>query len=137
MIRERLRDDRGTITLPLTVLALALLVSVGLVVDGGAKIRAVQLATRVAAEAARAGAQEVNVGVVQTGGQITIDPHRARLAAQALLADAGVSGTVSATPTSVAVTASSTRPTVFLGMLGIGSVTGTGSAQAGLTIEEG
>lgn len=135
-IVERVRDERGTITLPLTVLVLALLVSVGLVVDGGAKVRAVQQATRVAAEAARAGAQEVNVAAVQTGGTPTIDPYRARLAAQALLADAGVTGTVTASTTEVQVRASVTRPTVFLGLIGTSTVTGTGSAASGLTIEE-
>lgn len=134
-MRRRLRDDQGSITLGLVVLTLALFAAVGLVVDGGAKVRAVQQATRVAAEAARAGAQQVNVSGVQTGGVTTLNAVRARSAAQAVLADAGVTGSVTATATQVRVSASVTRPTVFLGLVGTDSVTGTGSAQAGLTIQ--
>lgn len=128
------RDEQGSITLGLVVLVLAMFAAVGLVVDGGAKVQAVQQATRVAAEAARAGAQEVNAAGVQTQGSPRLNPVRARATARAVLADAGVTGTVSATGTEVAVQASVTRPTVFLGMFGAGSVTGTGSATSGVTI---
>ena len=48
-------DQAGSVTLFGVVAGLALLVLVGLVVDGGAKVRAVQRADAIAAEAARAG----------------------------------------------------------------------------------
>ena len=131
---RHLGDEQGSITIGLVVLVLAMFAAVGLVVDGGAKVQAVQQATRVAAEAARAGAQEVNAAGVQTGGTARLNPARARTAARAVLADAGVTGTVTATGTAVSVQASVSRPTVFLGMLGTNSVTGTGSATSGVTI---
>ena len=134
MTGPRIADDEGSITLGLVVMVVAALVSIGLVVDGGAKIRAVEQATRVAAEAARAGAQEVDVATVQTSGTTALDPARARTAARAVLDAEGVDGEVHATRTTVTVDAAVTRHTVFLGMIGVNSVTGRGSADVGLAI---
>lgn len=127
-------DDRGSVTLMLVVLVLALFLCIGLVVDGGAKIGAVQQANRVAAEAARAGTQQVDVAEVQLGGAAQLAPAAARTAAYAALAAAGVNGSVTVTGTQVTVTTTLTKPTVFLGLLGIGHVTGTGTAIADLAI---
>ncbi len=126
--------DRGSITLTLVVMVTALLVCVGLVVDGGAKLRAVQQATAVAGEAARAAAQQVNVARVQTSGTVRLDAAAARRAAIATLAEAGVDGSVTVANRRVDVQATVTRPTVFLGLIGIGAVTGAGAASADLTI---
>lgn len=131
---RRWHAEDGSITLAMVMLVLAFLAVVGLVVDGGAKVRAVQTATRVAAEAARAGAQQFDAAGVQTGGTAQLDPARARAAAQAMLDAAGVTGTAAATTTQVRVSAQVTRPTIFLGLLGINQVTGTGSAESGVTI---
>ena len=134
MTAPRAAHDEGSISLGLVVMAVAVLVAIGLVVDGGAKLRAVEQATRVAAEAARAGAQEVDVTAVQTAGTTSLDPARARTAARTVLDAAGVEGEVQATQTRVTVHATASRSTVFLGMIGVNSVTGHGSAQAGLTV---
>ncbi|MGV1003965.1 MAG: pilus assembly protein TadG-related protein [Candidatus Nanopelagicales bacterium] len=135
-IRQRLaqQGDRGSVTLMMVVAAAAMLIAVGLVVDGGAKIAAVQQATRVAAEAARAGAQQVDVAGVQAGSGVELHPAQAQTAARAALAAAGVTGSASATLTSVEVTAVITKPTTFLSMIGIRSVTGTGSAIVELVV---
>ena len=134
MTTSRAARDEGSISLGLVVMVVAVMVAIGLVIDGGAKIRAVEQATRVAAEAARAGAQEVDVTAVQTAGATALDPARARTAARAVLEAAGVQGEVHATQTRVTVDATVSRSTVFLGMIGVNSVTGHGSADAGLTI---
>ncbi|MGB7963928.1 MAG: pilus assembly protein TadG-related protein [Propionicimonas sp.] len=131
----RPRGDDGSISLMLVVLVLALFVCVGLVVDGGAKLRAVQQATQVAGEAARAATQQVDVGQVQQSGQVRLDPVAARHAAQAALTEAGVTGTVTVAAGQVRVEASVTRPTVFLGLAGLDQVTGHGSATSDLTTE--
>ena len=128
------RDDSGSISLTLVVMVTALFVAVGLVVDGGAKLRAVQQATAAAGEAARAAAQQVNVAQVQSTGSARLSPVPARRAAQATLAEAGVQGSIAVTSGQVSVTATVTRPTVFLGLIGIGSVRGTGAATADLTL---
>lgn len=127
-------DDAGSISLALVVMVSALLVAVGLVVDGGAKLRAVQQATALAGEAARAATQQVNVAEVQTAGSARLDAAVARRAARQTLAAAGVEGTVTVATGQVSVTASVRRPTVFLSLLGVGSVTGSGSATADLTV---
>lgn len=91
--RRRPDDDgeRGSITVMTAVLATALMLLVGLVVDGAAKARALSRADALAAEAARAAA-----GAVDTRGpQARLDSVAAVRAGQAYLADAGVSGTVS------------------------------------------
>lgn len=118
----------------LIVMVMALMIAVGLVVDGGAKIAAVQQANRVAAEAARTGAQLVNTAQLQTGAGADLAVAQAQAAAQAALAAAGVTGSASATASSVQVQATITKPTVFLAMIGISSVTGQGSASADLAL---
>jgi len=130
-----LRGDDGSVTLMLATFGLALLVSVGLVVDGGAKIAAVQQADRAAAEAARAAAQQIDAGAVQDGAPASLVPARAVRAGEAVLSAAGVTGTVRVTgPATVTVDTSSTRNTVFLGLIGIPEVTGTGEAVVDLSI---
>lgn len=127
-------DDSGSSSLALVVMVTALLVAVGLVVDGGTKLRAVQQATSVAGEAARAASQQVNVAVVQTAGSARLDAAAARSAAEEKLAEAGVEGSVTVATGRVLVTASVSRPTIFLNLLGVSSVTGSGSAAADLTV---
>jgi Flp pilus assembly protein TadG len=134
-MRGPLEDDRGVVTLMLVVFALALLLSVGLVVDGGVKLRAVQQADQVAAEAARAAAQQIDVAGVQAGGAPRLRTADAAAAGQAVLAAAGATGAVAPRADgSVEVTASITRPTVFLGLVGVAEVTGSGRATADLEV---
>ena len=127
-------NDEGSISLTLVVMVSALLIAVGLVVDGGAKLRAVQQATAAAGEAARAATQQMNVAAVQTSGAARLDAGAARRAARETLAAAGVEGTVTVAAGRVSVTATVSRPTVFLGLLGVSSVTGTGTATSELTL---
>lgn len=130
----RARADDGSVTLMFVVMATALLLAIGLVVDGGAKIRAVQSANRAAAEAARAGAQQVDVAAVQTAGGAALTPHRARQAAEAALAASGATGSVTADRSEVRVRATVSSRTVFLGLVGINEVEGAGEATARLTV---
>ena len=128
------RRDDGAASLLLVVLVTALFVCVGLVVDGGAKLRAVQQATSIAGEAARSATQQVDPDIVQLDGRARLNPVTARHAAQETLAAAGVTGTVTVDDGQVHVRATVTRPTVFLGLVGLTQVTGHGSATADLTI---
>lgn len=132
---SRLRRDDGAVTLMLVIFVVALLAAVGLVVDGGAKIRAVQQADRAAEEAARAGTQQIDVGTVQTQGVARLNQTQAIMAAQSALAALGVPGSAAATATTVTVTTTITEPTIFLGLLGITTVTATGQATAEVTLD--
>lgn len=94
-LRRRLGDDRGRVTVFFAILAPAFLAMIGLVVDGGAQIRALQRAHNIAAEAARAAGQAINGGQAISGGEKVIDPAAARSAAQQYLSSlSGVTGTV-------------------------------------------
>ena len=94
LIRARRDDDRGAIALFVVVFTVALLAAVGLVVDGGGKVRALQRADEAAREAARAGSQMLDVPSAVRGDGLSIDPAAAARAARAYLDAAGVDGTV-------------------------------------------
>jgi Flp pilus assembly protein TadG len=115
------------------VLAFIFLVLVGLVLDGGAKLRAGREAAAIAEEAARAGAGQIDRNRAYTRGSFIIDRGAAVRAANNYLAAAGRTGTVtpvSATRIEVSVTVS--KPTVMLSLIGIGSMTVTSTATADL-----
>jgi len=126
--------ERGSVTLFLAITAMGLLILAGLVVDGGAKLRATQRADQVAAEAARAAGQAINAPSTIAGATPATDPGAAVAAAQTYLATTGVTGSVSITPggTAVTVTTSESAPTVFLGLIGIHTLPVTGQASVAL-----
>ena len=132
MTRFRLRrdDDRGAITLFVVVFTVALLAAVGLVVDGGGKVRALQRADEAAREAARAGSQMLDVPSAVRGDGVRIDPAGAARAARAYLDAAGVDGTVTVEGNAVRVSTSVTYEPVFLAFAGVGPMTVTGTASA-------
>ena len=113
---------------------LGLLLLVGLVADGGAKLRATQRADATAAEAARAGGQALDLADAVAGTPDRVDRAVAIRAAQAYLDAAGAVGTVAVSDdrTRLLVTVQATAPTAFLGLIGINQVSATGSAQATL-----
>lgn len=125
-------SDRGSVSVFVAISMLGLLVLVGLVADGGAKLRATQRADAVAAEAARAGGQALDLPAAVAGQHDRVDRAVAVRAAEAYLAAAGATGsvTVSSDRTHVVVTVTDSAPTAFLGLLGIDQVTVTGSASA-------
>jgi hypothetical protein len=84
----------GTHTLFLVISVVGLLRVVGLVVDGGVKIRAIQRADTVAAEARRAGGQAIRVPLAITRGATLAVARAAAAAAEAYLRTDGVTGDV-------------------------------------------
>lgn len=94
--RRRLGDDHGRVTVFFAILAPAFLALLGLVVDGGAKVRALQRADNIAAEAARAGGQAIKLGQAIGGGEKEIDPALVDDAVQNYLTavGGGVTGSV-------------------------------------------
>ena len=129
-IRARQDDDRGAIALFVVVFTVALLAAVGLVVDGGGKVRALQRADEAAREAARAGSQMLDLPAAVRGDGVRIDPAAAARAARAYLDAAGVEGTVAVQGNAVQVSTRVTYRPVFLGVAGVGPFTVTGSASA-------
>ena len=127
----RADGDRGMVTVFTALAGLALLLMVGLVVDGGDRMRAVRRADRVAGEAARAAVEAADT----RGRTVTLDRPVAVAAASAYLRAAGVAGTVTVTgPRTVHVEVSVPGTYLILGLVGSGQYEVTGSADAGLSV---
>jgi Flp pilus assembly protein TadG len=126
-------DEQGSITLMLLALFVALIALAGIVIDGGAKLNQAENADAIAQEAARAGAGMVNRANAYSTGTFVVDGAQAVDAAQAYLANAGYQGTVTQpTADSIEVTVTVSAPTKVLSIIGIDSMTSTGSATASL-----
>ena len=127
----RTRNERGSISLWMVTASFVMMVLVGLAVDLGGQIHAKQRAHDVAAEAARAGGEQVEAGPAIEGRYVSVDTAAARTAAQEYLAAAGVTGTVTVTGgDTVHVEVTDTYTPKFLSFIGIGDLTVTSEASA-------
>jgi hypothetical protein len=125
--------DTGSLTLLLTFLMVALLALVGLVIDGGRKLNQSANAYAIAQEAARAGAGMVDRSAAYRSGSFGVNEGQALTAARAYLASAGYTGSVSSDGTQqIRVTVTVTGRTLMLSLIGIDTMTSTGSAVASL-----
>src|SRR5512133_3514730 len=122
------RDERGqSISLFVLLIMGALIMTTGLVIDGGQKVAATSRAESAAAGASRAAGNAA--ATQQLGGADSASA--AVLAAKTYLAgQPGVEGTVSITNGVVLITISAQQPTILLSIIGIGYVSGQGSARA-------
>ena len=122
--------ERGqSISLFVLLIMGALIMTTGLVIDGGQKVAATSRAESVAAGASRAAGNAA--ATQQLGGA---DPASAAvLAAKAYLAgQPGIKASVAIANGFVTITTSAEVPTIFLSVIGIGSVSGQGSARANI-----
>lgn len=128
LISRLRRGQRGESPIMLVLLVPVLFVVVGLVVDGGGKVRADEQATLIAQSAARAGS---NAGSAPgTGSTVKLNRAQAALAAKRYLAQSGAQGSVQVSGTEIRVTAS-VRYEPKLLRLGIPmDGEGSGSAEA-------
>jgi len=135
--------DRGSITLWWVTILAGALIMIGLVVDLGGKLRAIEAADALSAEAARAGAQAIDPTQAIPGQAIVIDPGRAVTAANDYLARAGATGHAvpSSDGRSIEVHVTAVHKTLFLQVVGVTSLTAEGHASAellhGVTAPEG
>lgn len=129
----RRRDERGSISLWLVTSSFVMLVLVGLAVDLGGQVHAKQRAHDVAAQAARAGGQQVQAAPAIEGHYLAIDTAAARAAAEDYLAAASVEGNVTITGgDTITVDVTDTYSPKFLSFIGLGDLTVTGEASARL-----
>lgn len=124
------RDDAGQVTAFVVIVTTACLLFAGLVLDGGLALAAKTTAIGQAEQAARAGAQELDLMAYRAGEPARLDPAGARAAAMHYLRRVGADGTVTATPASVTVTVTRRQPTRLLAAIGIGELTVTGIGRA-------
>ena len=131
MARNR-DNERGSVSILIAALGLALLMATGLAVDGGRKLGALSEARDIADNAARAGAQMVDTDAYRSTGTPTIDPAAATQRANAYLASQGHQGTITVNATTVTVTVTITVDTRFLPGPIVVSATESASAIAGI-----
>ena len=125
--------ERGSISVFIAVLGVAFVMVAGLALDGGRKLGALSDAHGLAVNAARAGAQSINIDAYHQTGIATLDPDAATRAATAYLAATGHSGDVAVTADTVTVTVHLRVRTTLLP--GPWTVSGTASATATFGVE--
>ncbi|GAB4087252.1 hypothetical protein GCM10028784_38820 [Myceligenerans cantabricum] len=125
------RGERGEVNILVAGLLPALIIAIGLVVDGGGRLQAADHAQYTAEQAARAGAQEQDISEAQYGRPPRLDATAAAAAAQNHLSAAGVTGRVDYVQNaSIGVSTTVTYDTKFLALIGIRSLSAEGSAEA-------
>lgn len=122
-------DDHGAVSTFLAVVFVALLMAAGLVVDGGRKVAALREASHLADNAARAGAQAVDLDTLRSTGAVAVEPTQATALAVEYLAAAGHTGQVSIDADTVTVTVALTVEATLLPVGGF-EVTATEIATA-------
>lgn len=127
---SKLRDDeRGSITPFFVVFVPALVLIVGLVVDGAGKIQANENAQAIASGASRAAANAVAAQVVSNGG-ISLDNNRARTAATDYIEASGMTGTVNVVGNRITVSVETSYSTKFVSIIGIATLPAEATATA-------
>jgi len=126
-------DERGSITVWLALSSFAMIFLVGLTVDLGGQVHAHERAHDLAAQAARAGGEEVEGAAAIRGRELVIGTAAARAAAERYLDAAGVRGTVAiSNGDTITVTVHDSYDAKFLGLIGITRLNVTGTATARL-----
>lgn len=104
------RGERGSVAPFVAVVALALLMVAGMAYDGGQVIAAQARARDLAGNAARAGAQEVDLDALRATGEPALLTDRAAATARSYLAESGVDGDVAVSGATVTVTVRFAQP---------------------------
>lgn len=130
--RLRHERERGSISIWLALASFVMIVLVGLAVDLTGQVQAQQNAHDIAAQAARAGSQEINPALAIRGIDTKINPVQARKAAQIYLDLSGVQGKakISNGGHTLIVTTSDTYDTKFLSIIGLNTMQVSGRAEA-------
>lgn len=110
MIHVPDEGEAGSVSAFVAVVALGLIMVTGMAYDGGQIVAAQATARDLAASAARAGAQEVDLDRLRSTGDAMLDPERATAAAQAFLAKAGFNGSTRVAGSSITVTVTVRQP---------------------------
>lgn len=125
------RDDRGSATGWAILLVAVVAMLCGAVLDGGNAMATRVRALDIAQQAARAGANHLDLTALRDAGAMRLDPAAAEAAAQRFLGEAAAAGTVTATPTVVTVTVTDTQPTLLLHAVGVRAIIVSATAHAG------
>jgi Flp pilus assembly protein TadG len=125
-----MRQDDGSWTVFTAIVLGMLMLFAGVSLDLGAALDAKVRALHAASEAARMGAQKLDIPALHSGQIRVLNPDQAKAAAQRFLASSGATGNVTATTTSVTVYATARQHTWILPIVGIDTVAMTADATA-------
>ena len=126
----RLRSEAGFATVFTITIFLTLLLFAGLVLDGGLALSGKVTALDEAQQAARAGAQALDLTVFRASGATTLSPQTAITAARNYLAHTGDTGTVQVTGVAVTVFVTHHQHTQLLSLAGLNTITVHATATA-------
>lgn len=110
----RSRNEHGSMTAFVAVVATALVLVAGMAYDGGQIIRAHNAARNHAERAARAGAQQIDLDHLRATNEPRLDPAAAEAAAVEYLARVGATGSATVSEASITVTVRSVQSMVIL-----------------------
>ncbi|MER6062410.1 Tad domain-containing protein [Streptomyces sp. NPDC001792] len=131
-LRERLtqvriglsaRDDRGQVTAFVVCVFAAMWLFAGIVVDGGLALAGKVQALDVAQEAARTGAQQLDIGRLRRGEEVRLVRDKAEAAARAYVASTGDSATATVKSEAVTVHVTHHQRTQILQLIGLRTLT--------------
>ncbi|MEY9936996.1 TadE/TadG family type IV pilus assembly protein [Streptacidiphilus sp. MAP5-3] len=122
--------DDGMVSAFTAIVFVTLLGFTGLVVDGGLALTARVQALGQAEDAARAGAQALDLDTLRFDHAVRLNPAQAQQAALDYLHGTGATGEASANQTDVTVTVTVHTPTHLLMLFGVTSLTEHGTATA-------
>lgn len=105
-----LRDERGSVAPFIAVISLALVMVAGMAYDGGQIVAAQARARDLAGNAARAGAQEIDLTALRASGRPELLPDQAAAAARAYLDEVGATGDVAVVDDQITVTVRLRQP---------------------------
>lgn len=128
-VHRRPRDE-GSLTVFVVIIFAGLMLFAGIVADGGAALAAKVRALHAAGEAARIGAQELDIAAYHRTGIRTLNLTDADNTARRFLASVPADGTATATTDTVTVHASISHRTWLLSLVGIDTLTMTADATA-------
>jgi Flp pilus assembly protein TadG len=126
----RLRGDRGSGSVWAIGIVAVVALLAGAVLDGGNAMAARVQALDIAQQAARAGANQLDLAALRNQGVVRLDPGAAQTAAQAFLRQAGAAGTATATAAQITVTVTRAEPTLMLQAIGVDAIDLTATATA-------
>lgn len=124
------RDESGFAAMWTATIAVAILAFAGVVIDAGYALDARRGADRVAEQAARLAADQIDTDTLYAGEDVTVDADAARSAVMDYLAEAGVSGRLQVSGDTVTVTVTDYQRSSILGAVGIEGFEVQGSATA-------
>ena len=120
---------RGSATIWMIFMSIAILAVAGLVIDGGYTLAAKRESARVAEQAARIGADQLDTDSLRTGGSDVV-PGEARAAATRYVSSAGLKAHVDVHGQEVTVRVTQRTRSVILGAFGVPGYTVQSQATA-------